>query len=330
MKEDTKLLDEVVIVGFGSQKKVNLTGAVSTVDSKAFENRAVANVSQALQGVMPGLNITQSKGFLDQTPSINVRGIGTIGDGSNAAPLILIDDIEGDINRLNPQDIETVSVLKDAAASSIYGSRAPFAVILITTKKGKEGRLSTTYSNSLRWQKAINMPKLADSYTFANYFNETATNGGKTGHFSPERLQKIKDFQKGKITGGIDPDPNNPSMWADLYDNGYANTDWFDVMFKNTTFAHEHNINVTGGNDKLQVYASANYMEQDGLMKLSPESNQRVSTNLKVTAKLSKHIEFTYGIRYNNTRFEKTDKSGRWTFYANHKTRLANIGKPRS
>lgn len=310
MKEDAKALDEVVVVGFGSQKKVNLTGAVSTVDSKAFENRAVANVSQALQGVMPGLNITQSKGFLDESPSINIRGVGTIGEGSDASPLVLIDGIEGDINRLNPQDIETVSVLKDAAASSIYGSRAPFGVILITTKKGKEGKLSATYSNSFRWQKPINMPETVDSYTFATYFNETATNGGTAGHFSPERLQKIRDYMDGKISGGIDPNPDNPTVWLDLYDHGYANTNWFDVMFKNTTFAQEHNVSVSGGTDKLRVYASANFMDQGGMIKLNPESNQRISTNLKVTGRLSKYVEFTYGIRYNNTRFEKPTNLG--------------------
>ncbi|UZJ63465.1 TonB-dependent receptor plug domain-containing protein [Sphingobacterium sp. KU25419] len=149
---DVNMLEETVVVGFGRQKKVNLTGAVATVDAKAFENRAVSNVGQALQGVMPGLNITQSKGYLNSSPSINIRGVGTIGEGSSSSPLILVDGIESDINRVNPQDIESVSVLKDAASSSIYGSRAPFGVILITTKKGKQGKISTSFNSSLRWQ----------------------------------------------------------------------------------------------------------------------------------------------------------------------------------
>lgn len=305
LKEDSEALDELVVVGFGTQKKVNLTGAVSAVTSEAFENRSVSNVAQALQGAMPGLNITQSQGYLDATPDINIRGVGTIGEGSSGSPLILIDGMEGDMNRLNPQDIESVSVLKDAAASSIYGSRAPFGVIMITTKKGKSGKMSVNYNNSLRWNKAINMPRSLDAYTFATYYNEAATNAGMAGHFSPERMQKIKDFMVGKITGGIDPDPNNPTRWGDLYNYGYGNTDWIDLIFDDTTFAQEHNLSVSGGNEKLQMYASANYLGQDGYIKLNPESNQRISTNLKVTSQFTDWLSLNYGMRFNQIDFEK-------------------------
>ena len=130
---DNQLLEDVVIVGFGAQKKEHLTAAVSTISSDVLKNRPVQNVAQALMGVSPGLNISQDQGRLDKAPSINIRGRETIGEGSNGGPLILIDGMEGDMNTLNPQDIESISVLKDAAASSIYGSRAPFGVVLITT-----------------------------------------------------------------------------------------------------------------------------------------------------------------------------------------------------
>lgn len=305
LREDSQKLDEVVVVGFGTQKKVNLTGAVANVDSKAFEGRSVSNAAQALQGVMPGLNIQQSKGYLDQAPDMNIRGTGTIGEGSDASPLVLIDGMEGDINRLNPQDIESVSVLKDAAASSIYGSRAPFGVILITTKRGKSGKLSVNYNNSFRWNNAINMPETVDSYTFANYYNEAANNAGKNGHFSPERLQKIRDFIDGKIGGGIDPNPNNPSQWNDLYDYGYGNTDWIDLIFKKQTFAHEHNLSVSGGSEKVQMYASANYLGQGGFMKMNPDNNKRIATNLKVNSQLTKHISLNYNIRFTQTDYDK-------------------------
>ena len=305
LKEDLMALEEVVVVGFGTQKKANLTGAVSQVSSEAFEGRSVSNVAQALQGAMPGLNISQSQGYLDASPSINIRGIGTIGDGSSGSPLILIDGMEGDMNRLNPQDIESVSVLKDAAASSIYGSRAPFGVILITTKKGKEGKLSVNYNNSFRWNKAINMPQSVDSYTFATYFNEAATNAGSSGYFSAERLQKIKDFVDGKISGGLDPDPNNPTRWGDAYVYGYGNTDWINLIFDDMVFAHEHNVSISGGTDKVQMYASANYLGQDGYIRLNPESNQRIATTLKVTSKLNDHISINYGMRFNQIDFEK-------------------------
>lgn len=139
LKEDTKTLDEIVVVGFGTQKKVNLTGSVSTVNAEDLLSRPVSNVSQALQGLVPGMNFSYASdgngGEIGADMKVNIRGAGTIGDGSNASPLILIDGMEGNMNMLNPNDIESISVLKDAAASSIYGSRAPFGVVLITTKR---------------------------------------------------------------------------------------------------------------------------------------------------------------------------------------------------
>ena len=150
--EDNTVLDELVVVGFGVQKKVNLTGAVSVVDGDELAQRPVANATQALQGVVPGLQIASTSGTLDSAPSINVRGTATIGEGSSGSPLILIDGMEGDLSTINPQDIESISVLKDAAASSIYGSRAPFGVILVTTKSGgKDSRVKVNYNNSFRF-----------------------------------------------------------------------------------------------------------------------------------------------------------------------------------
>ncbi|WP_049133213.1 TonB-dependent receptor plug domain-containing protein, partial [Bacteroides fragilis] len=153
LKEDSQQLDEVVVVGYGSQKKVNVTGSVSMVDSKVIESRPVQNVSQALQGVVPGLNMSvgNSGGALDSSLSINIRGAGTIGEGSSGSPLVLIDGIEGDMNTVNPNDIENISVLKDAASSSIYGARASFGVIMITTKSGKSGKTRVNYSGNVRF-----------------------------------------------------------------------------------------------------------------------------------------------------------------------------------
>lgn len=146
LKEDTGLLEEIVVVGFGTQKKVNLTGAVGLADAESLKERPVLNATQALQGLVPGLQITQTNGTLGDTPTINIRGTGTIGEGSSGSPLILIDGMEGDLNMINPQDIASVSVLKDAASSSIYGSRAPFGVILITTKTGSKDKISINYN----------------------------------------------------------------------------------------------------------------------------------------------------------------------------------------
>lgn len=217
--EDTETLDEVVVVGFGTQKKVNLTGSVGTVDSKALESRPVTNATQALQGLVPGLQISQNSGSLESTPSINIRGVGTIGEGSSGSPLVLIDGMEGDLNTVNPQDIENVSVLKDAAASSIYGSRAPFGVILVTTKSGKAGKTQINYNNSFRWNSPINMPHTMDSYTFATYFNDGCLNTpGWAPHFNEEHLQRILDYQSGKLTASIPANSNG--KWMDGYAAG--------------------------------------------------------------------------------------------------------------
>lgn len=195
LKEDNQLLDEIVVVGFGSQKKVNLTGAVSTVSSEELASRPVSNVSQALQGLVPGLNFGYASdgngGMLNSDMTINIRGTGTIGEGSSAAPLVLIDGMEGNMNTLNPQDIENISVLKDASASSIYGSRAAFGVILITTKKGKAGKVNINYNNNFRWSQAIEMPEVADAYTYAKYFNRMNANDGLAPQFDDIRMQAI-------------------------------------------------------------------------------------------------------------------------------------------
>lgn len=150
------------------------------VSAEALEARPVANASQALQGVVPGLNLTvgNNGGALDGTLNMNIRGAGTIGDGSGSSPLVLIDGIEGDLNTVNPNDIESVSVLKDAASASIYGARASFGVILVTTKSGKSGKTNVSYSGSARFSDAIGVPDIMDSYTFAQYFNRASANKG--------------------------------------------------------------------------------------------------------------------------------------------------------
>lgn len=141
------------------------------------------------------MQISTSTGELDKTADISIRGTGTIGEGSSGAPLILIDGMEGDLNTVNPQDIENISVLKDAAASSIYGSRAPFGVILVTTKSGKKGKTSVNYNNSFRISTPVNMPKMMDSYTFANFMNAGSLNQGGGLIFTEDLMQDMLDWQ---------------------------------------------------------------------------------------------------------------------------------------
>lgn len=310
IQEDTKTLDEIVVVGFGSQKKVNLTGAVSTVSSEVFEGRPVQNASMALQGVMPGLNVSKGVGTMDDAPAMNIRGMTTIGEGSNGNPLILIDGMEGDLNILNPQDIESVSLLKDAAASSIYGSRAPFGVLLITTKKGKTGRFTVNYNNSFRWGTPTKRPNTVDSYRFATYFNDAAENAKGTGKFTPERMQRIRDYMDGKITTKNIPDPNNPANWADGYDYANDNVDWWDVIYNDWTFAQEHTASISGGAEKLQVYASLNYLDSDGLLKLSKDTYNRYASTLKASGNISDYVRYTYGIKFARSDYDRPARIG--------------------
>jgi TonB-linked SusC/RagA family outer membrane protein len=290
-------LDEVVVVGFGTQKKVNLTGAVGVVDAKALENRPVQNISQALQGLVPGLNIGQNNGSLESSPSINIRGTGTIGT-SSSSPLVLVDGMEGNLNALNPQDVESISVLKDAAASSVYGSRAAFGVILVTTKRGKSGKVQVNYNNSLRSTQPTLLPEMMDSYTFALYFNEASLNGNGAPHFSTSHLQRIQDFQSGKLGASIPVSSTNPLYWGDGYADGNADNDWFKIMYRDHATSLEHNLSLNGGTDKTTYYVSGNYLDQNGLMRYNQDGYGRYGISAKINNKITDQISVNYSTRF--------------------------------
>lgn len=297
LKDDNQLLDEVVVVGFGTQKKVNLTGSVSTMNSEELTARPVTTVAQAMQGVVAGMNFSYSNGGrLDSNLNFDIHGTGTIGDGSNASPLVLIDGAEGNLNAINPADIENISVLKDASASSIYGSRAAFGVVLVTTKKGKAGKTSVSYNNNFRFTRSINMPDVADSYTYARYFNLMRANDGQSPQFSDEQLDKFKRYMEGDPTvATADPDPQNPNNWWWI---GNTNTDWYDVLYGDTSFQQEHNISASGGSEKIQYYLSANYLSQEGIIAINPDKMKRYTVTSKITAELFPWLKATYNMKY--------------------------------
>lgn len=301
MQEDSKSLNEVVVVGFGTQKKINLTGSVGIATSKEIASRPVANAVQALQGVIPGLSITTSSGSLDKSMNINVRGTGTISDGSSGSPLILIDGMEGDLNTVNPDDIESISVLKDAASSSIYGSRAPFGVILVTTKSGREGATQISYTNNLRWSTPLALPKSMDSYTWGLFLNTALTNSGKPAKFSDETLQKMLDYQAGKLSVGLDPSPTNPSAWENSWTYGYANEDLYKNLYKNSSFAQEHNMSVNGGGKDIYYFASFNYLGQDGFLKIGDDGLKRYNYNIKINGKLTPWMKVNASTRWTHS-----------------------------
>lgn len=303
LKEDTLALDEVVVVGFGSQKKVNLTGSVGVVNSEVFESIPVQNAVQALQGKVPGLFISQSDGRLNQKADMNIRGLATIGQGSSGSALILIDGIEGDLYSINPQDIENISVLKDAAASSIYGSRAPFGVVLVTTKKGSSGRTTVNYNNSFRFNKSINMPQSSDSYSWANFFNDASNAAGWGDVVGPDQMQRIKDYIDGKISYCTIPNGGpNGTTWSNGYEVANDNIDYYDVFYKDLTHSQEHNISASGGNERVNFYLSGNYLNDDGKMNWGGDGFKRYNVFGKIGAQLSSYAEVNY-----STRFIRTD-----------------------
>jgi len=305
LEDDAKVLDDIVVVGFGTQKKANLTGAVVVATGDEITSRPVKNATEALQGLLPGLQLTHNAGDIETNMSISIRGTGTIDDGTSGSPLILVDGMEADINTVNPQDIETVTVLKDAAASSIYGSRAPFGVILVTTKKGKAGKAKVNYNNNFRWSSPIGIPKSMSSIEFALYQNTACKNSGRGPFFSDETMQNMMNFinEGGTNRGGIPK--KNENEWGSpdgLHAFGvvYANTDWLHELYK-SSFSMEHNVSISGGNDAINYYASFGYADINGMLRHGEDKRKRYNATGKFSAKLTNWATFNYSMRYVHT-----------------------------
>ncbi|RZK58143.1 MAG: TonB-dependent receptor [Pedobacter sp.] len=273
MIPDQKSLSEVVVVGYGTQKKENLTGAVDQVTSKALENRPLTNLTQGLQGALPNLNLKMMDGRPTQSPSYNIRGTTSIGQGGNA--LILIDGVEGDPSLLNPNDVETVTMLKDAAASSIYGARAVFGVILITTKKPVGGKTTVNYSTNYATKSPLQVPDfVTDGYTWARMFAEAFVNGdgafpqnaNKSQKFSQAYLNEFKRrAESGQPYNQVEIDPSTGEY---VY---YGSTDFYEQLYKENTGANEHNVSLTGSGEKVSYLVSGRYQKQAGLFKYNSD-----------------------------------------------------------
>lgn len=332
LKEDSQTLEEVVVVGFGTQKKVNLTGAVATASAKDLEARPVANAVQALQGVIPGLNISNSGhgGELDAQKSINIRGNGTVGKDANGnqyasgAPLILIDGMEGDLNTINPQDIENISVLKDAAASSIYGSRAPFGVILVTTKSGKSGRPVINYNNSFRFNSPVKMPEMMNAWEYVNFYDDAMFNKNSTHYYKEDYKQKVKDYVDGKLAPNDVAEPQGNGKWN--YDYTWGNVDWLKEYYRDQSTSQEHNISVSGGTDKLTYYLAGNYNGQSGFLRYGTEHHKRYNLTGKISAQLNDYVKVDYSTRY--ARIDYDRPSVLWNDFYNNVLRRCRPVRP--
>ena len=268
LKEDNEMLDELVVVGYGVQKKANLTGSVASINAEALESRAVASVSAAMAGTMPGVTSIQTSGAPGaQTGSITIRGKNSI---NAASPLVIVDGVPGSMNNIDPQDIESISVLKDAASAAIYGVQAANGVILITTKKGKSGQKArVNYSGLVSWASPTAKLDFLDAAGYATLYNEATLNDNPSATL-PYSDEDIELYRNGK-------DPI-----------GHPNTNWYDEVFKKNAMETQHSLSVSGGSETTTYMASVAYLFQDGL---SQEKNyERYNGRVNLDSKIAKWI----------------------------------------
>ena len=303
LEEDIDLLEESVVVGYGVQKKVNLTGAVGVISGKDLNNRPVTNAAQALQGADPSLLMSMSSGSIEgKQYNVKIRGQVSLNSGS---PLILVDGIESSLSQVNPNDIESVSVLKDASACAIYGATASAGVVLITTKSGKSGDLKVTYNG--RGGVAFNTTRtdfLTTGYDYVNLSNEFTLHSGKgyvAWNYTDEEMQMLYDRRNDKTEN-----PDRP--WVYTNDKGkyryLGNFDWYGYIFKRTRPETEHNVTINGGNDKINYYVSGRYLYREGVFNNASEDIMNgYSFRAKVNAHVKPWLHYTGNMSYEGSAY---------------------------
>lgn len=290
MKEKQNDLSQVVVVGYGTQKKVNLTGAVDQVGSEYFDDRPMPNASRGLQGVIPNLNIKMVDGKPTRSPTYNVRGTTSIGSGGSA--LILIDGVPGDPNMINPNDIESISVLKDASSAAIYGARGSFGVVLITTKTPRKDKFQINYSGNYSINERTTTPDLvSDGYTWAKNFDEAfASWNDYISH--PQTINTQLPFSLPYLDSlkARSENPNLPEITIDPATGRYtyySSTDWFKLLYKDRVPSMEHSLSLSGGSDKVNFMISGRYYHQDGVFRYNTDDFDRYNLRLKGSVKVT-------------------------------------------
>ena len=282
LKEDTEVLDEVVVVGYGTQKKANLTGAVSSVSTKDLEGRVETDILKTIQGTVPGVTVISRPG---ETPTINFRGRGNLG---TSEPLYVIDGAIADatfFSSLDPSTIESVSFLKDAASSSIYGARAAYGVVLVTTKTGKKDKFSVNYSGNFSISTPTYLPDVVDSWEYAELLNEGYYNRGgsddKYQVYSPEEIGWFKDGSK--------PDY-------------YPNTNWVDLVLDKYVASTKHSVNFTGGSEKIRYFMGMEYLYKDDF--IPGRDRNRYNLNASISSDITDWLSLHTKVKYINSRYE--------------------------
>ncbi len=304
---DQMLIEETVVVGYGTQKKVNLTGAISVVDDKALKDRSSHNLVTMLQGSVPGLNISTTSGNPGSTGKLNIRGFTSINESD---PIVLIDGALGDLEDVNPNDVASISVVKDAAAAAVYGARAAYGVILVTTKSGGEedGKAKVRYSGKFGWEEPTTSTDYEDRgywsvYTLDLFWRTQAAGTNYTTYTQDdmrELLARVNDKTE---------HPDRPWI-VETVRNGkpqymyYGNYDWYHELFNDRHPVQQHSVSVSGGNKSVKYFISAGYDEQTGILKVNPDVFSKVNVRAKIDAKLNKIMKLS-----NNTSFYNQDYS---------------------
>lgn len=291
-------------MGYGVQKKVNLTGAVSQVKGDEIARRPVADAAQMLQGMVPGLLVSNSNsGRPGGSATLQLRGQGNL--SGTGTPYVLVDGVEMSLSDVNPNDIESISVLKDAGASAIYGARAAYGVVLVTTKRGQEGKMRVSYQGTVGWSKPTKLPEMLDGYEFAKMWNAACTNAGVSRFYSDEKLELLRQFRD---------NPNSVDPWQELSPNasmnpafensesGIGNTDYFALHYKSWAFKQNHNISASGGGKRAQYYVSLGYYGEDGILRYADMGYKRYNFSSNIKSEVTKWLSVRA-----NTKFMHSD-----------------------
>ncbi|MDE7408314.1 MAG: SusC/RagA family TonB-linked outer membrane protein, partial [Muribaculaceae bacterium] len=302
LTEDNNMLDEVVAIGYGKQRRRNIVGAVENVSGKEIEGRPNGYVIRSLQGMVPGLNIQMNDGKPTRSAAMQIRAT-TQSIGAGGSALCLIDGVEADITAMNPEDIESISVLKDASSTAVYGARGAFGVILVTTKNAKKGKTQVDYSGSVSFISETNRPELVtDAYTWYQSFQEAYYNAFHQEATTINNKFPISQAWKNEfIRRRTDPD-NSYTDWAIDANGEYQyygeGTNWYDLIYKKQTTGTQHNLRISGGSDVASYIVSARYFEQDGIYKVGDEKFRQFNVRGKGTIQITPRLKVE-----NNTDF---------------------------
>lgn len=295
--EATSELDEVVVVGYGSQKKVNLTGAVSVIDQKDIVGRPTPNMATALQGIDPALNLTMSAGGPGAGYEFNIRGVASINNSSTTKPLVLVDGVEMDLARVNSNDIESVSILKDASAAAIYGSKAAAGVILVTTKSGKEGLApQVTVDVKAGWK----APTTEHDFITQGFWSAYISDIFMLQH-TKTAMTTYTDADYAELWMRLNDETENPERpWVVTQNDGsykyYANFDWYDQLYNSNRPMQDYNISLKGGNDRINYFISGRYFMEDGMFKQNTDKWHQITQRAKVNINIKPWLH--YGVNF--------------------------------